>query len=146
MVNIRKMELEDIPDSINLEKTHNTHILSEEFLNLDLINDNYYYFVATIDNKIVGYVGISIVLDEADLISIVVDKEYTNQHIASAMMDHIENFAKEKGVKTMTLEVRASNIPAQKLYEKYNYKQISIRKKYYENIEDALIMQKELAN
>ncbi len=143
-IQIKKMSNEDIIPSLELEQTHNIHILNNEILNSDLKMDNYYYIVAKIDEKIIGYAGISFVLDSADLISIVIDKKYTNMGIASLMLENIYNFCMKNSIKVILLEVRKSNIPAQNLYTKHNFKQISIRKNYYDNIEDAIIMKKEL--
>lgn len=143
-IKIRKMVKDDIASCINLEKTHNTHILSENILSGDLTKDNYYYIVATEKEKIVGYAGISYILDSADLISIVVDKNYTNRKIATLMFEELFKVCKEKNITHILLEVRISNTAAINLYTKLDFKQISIRKKYYENYEDAIIMKKEL--
>lgn len=143
-IQIKRMSKDDIFSSIELENTHNIHILNNDILNSDLEKDNYYYIVAKKDKKVIGYAGISFILDSADLISIVVDRDYTNLGIASLMLENIYNFCKENNIKTITLEVRKSNISAQNLYTKHKFNIISIRKKYYDNIEDAIIMQKEL--
>ena len=50
----------------------------------------------------------------------------------------------DKNIKALTLEVNSNNIPAQKLYEKFNFKRVGLRKKYYNNTDDAIIMTKQL--
>ena len=142
---ISKMQDEDIEEALLTEQSHNIHILSKNILKEDIKNKNYYYLVAKNNQKkIVGYIGISYVLDEADIISIVVHKDYTKNGIATLLLQEIFKFAKDNNIQKLMLEVRNSNIPAQKLYEKHGFKQITIRKNYYDNSEDALIYEKEL--
>lgn len=142
---ISKMQDEDIDEALLAEQSHNIHILSKNILKEDIKNKNYYYLVAkNNEKKIVGYIGISYVLDEADIISIVVHKDYTKNGIATLLLQEIFKFAKDNNIQKLMLEVRNSNIPAQKLYEKHGFKQITIRKNYYDNSEDALIYEKEL--
>ncbi len=142
---ISKMQDEDIDEALLTEQSHNIHILSKNILKEDIKNKNYYYLVAKNNQKkIVGYIGISYVLDEADIISIVVHKDYTKNGIATLLLQEIFKFAKDNNIQKLMLEVRSSNLPAQKLYEKHGFKQITIRKNYYDNSEDALIYEKEL--
>jgi len=144
MISITKMKKSDINQVLNLEDSHKIHILNANILNSDLDNDNYYYLVAKIDEKIVGYIGISYIIDSADVISIVVDKNYTRQGIATMLLNSIFDFAVKNNITKIMLEVRKSNISAQKLYEKNGFKKISVRKNYYDNIEDAFIYLKAL--
>ena len=142
---ISKMQDEDIEEALLTEQSHNIHILSKNILKEDIKNKNYNYLVAkNNDGKIIGYIGISYVLDSADIISIVVHKDYTQKGIATLLLQEIFAFAKENNIQKIMLEVRKSNIPAQKLYEKHGFKQIAIRNNYYDNTEDALIYEKEL--
>ena len=142
---ISKMQDEDIEEALLTEQSHNIHILSKNILKEDIKNKNYNYLVAkNNDGKIIGYIGISYVLDSADIISIVVHKDYTQKGIATLLLQEVFAFAKENNIQKIMLEVRRSNLPAQKLYEKHGFKQIAIRKKYYDNTEDALIYEKEL--
>ena len=142
---ISKMQDEDIEEALLTEQSHNIHILSKNILKEDIKNKNYNYLVAkNNDGKIIGYIGISYVLDSADIISIVVHKDYTQKGIATLLLQEIFAFAKENNIQKIMLEVRSSNLPAQKLYEKLGFKQITIRKNYYDNTEDALIYEKEL--
>ena len=56
------------------------------------------------------------------------------------MLEELIKIAKEKKLKDITLEVNVNNIPAINLYKKYNFKEVGIRKKYYNNSDDAIIM------
>lgn len=141
---VEKMNEKDIELSILTEKTHNIHILNENILKEDLKKENYIYLVAKKNGNILGYIGISFVLDSADIISVVVSKEYTNKGIASLLLENVFKICKEKNITNIILEVRKSNIPAQKLYEKFGFFNISIRKNYYDGFEDAYIYKREL--
>lgn len=145
-ITIRKMRQDDIEQCINIEKSHNIKILSREILENDLKKDSNYYLVATLNNTLIGYIGLSYVLDTADIISIVVKKDYTKNGIASLLLREIISFCYKKEIKNIFLEVRKSNTPAQALYNKFGFFKISERKKYYNNIEDAYIYTKILNN
>lgn len=99
------------------------------------------YFVAkTSDNVIVGFAGIKIILDEADLMDIVTRKNMRNLGVASSMLEYLISYCKTGKVKTLNLEVNAQNTIAINLYKKYNFKEIGLRKKYYNNTYDAILM------
>ena len=102
---------------------------------------NSYFFVAKCENTIVGFAGIKVVFNEADLMNIVVKKSVRNQHIGSLLLENLLKFAKENNILSIMLEVNEKNIPAILLYKKYGFEQISVRKNYY-NDGDAFIMKK----
>lgn len=140
---ICKMKKDDVDSIKFLEEELNINILSKNSILDDLDNDNFSYFILKDTKKqncIVGYVATSHVLDSMDIISIVIKKDYQRIGLASYLLKYVIDFAKQKNITKILLEVRKSNLPAQKLYEKYNFRKISIRKNYYNNpVEDALI-------
>ena len=141
---IEKMTSCDISNVKELESSQNINILSENTIKTDLKDDNYMYFIAKLNEEIVGYIAISKIFDTIDILSIVVKKEYQKQGIATKLLQFI--FTLENTSKIM-LEVRKSNIPAQMLYEKLEFKKIHIRKNYYSNpCEDAYIYEKIINN
>lgn len=108
-------------------------------------NDNAIYVVAEADRRIVGYAGVWIILDEGHITNIAVEPDFQRQGIGQGLMDQITKYAVERGVVTMTLEVRVSNATAQALYTKLGFVPNGIRKAYYQDDkEDALIMWREL--
>ena len=143
-IQIIQMNVSDIDEVINLEKTHNIHILTKNILESDLKKKNNYYLIAKSNNMTLGYVGISYILDTADIISIVVSKDYTRKGIASLLLNSIYEFCKENNISRIMLEVRESNIVAQNLYLKQGFTKISERKNYYEGKENAYIMEKKI--
>lgn len=97
-------------------------------------NEN--YKIIGIEN--VAFAIFQLVAGEAEIIYIAVIDEFRRQGIGGKMLEYfIENFKPE----SIFLEVRDSNINAQKMYEKYNFKNIGMRKGYYEGGEDALLME-----
>ena len=107
----------------------------------ELKSENSYYLVAEFNSEIVGYAGMKIVLDEADIMNIVTKKDARNFGIASAIFEQLINVAHSKGLHKLTLEVDENNFPAIHLYEKFGFKRIAIRKNYYSNSHTAIIMQ-----
>lgn len=139
---ISKSTLDDISEMKSLENELNINILSENNMKEDMQNENYIYFVLKDKekNNILGYIAISYVLDTIDILSIVIKKDYQKKGFGSILLEYVIEFSKNNDVSSILLEVRSSNLPAIKLYEKYNFEKINTRKKYYSNpVEDALI-------
>jgi ribosomal-protein-alanine N-acetyltransferase len=126
-----------------LERESFSSFYSDSVL-LSTIKAPSFFGLASVDNKVLGYVFSTVVLDEANIDRIAVKKEYRNQKIATKLLIELENRLKDKGVKKVLLEVRRSNAVAIKLYLSLGYKKIYERKNYYENGEDALIYIKNL--
>lgn len=113
----------------------------------ELLNPNSKYIVAKIDNKIVGYAGIWKAVDDVHITNIVTAKNLRRQNIGSILLSNLIEMAKaENGITSITLEVNCNNLPAKKLYEKFGFEVVGLRKKYYNNIDDAIIMTKQLEN
>ena len=94
--------------------------------------------------QIVGYITYSTSLDGADIETVFVLGAMRRKGIAKSLIEFCINDIKSKGLNKILLEVRRSNAPAISLYEKAGFKVISTRKKYYDGLEDALVMIKEL--
>lgn len=100
-----------------------------------------YYTATAPTEEIAGYIGTWHIVDEAHITTIAVHPDYRRQHIAECLIVKSLKDCYNKFIKYITLEVRVSNIPAIKLYEKYGFKSLGTRKGYYQdNNEDALIM------
>ena len=114
---------------------------NENVLKNELENPASTYIVAKDEqNNIVGYAGIWQPIDEAHITNIVTKKDKRRNKIGTRMLEELIKIAKEKKLKDITLEVNVNNIPAINLYKKYNFKEVRIRKKYYNNSDDAIIM------
>lgn len=109
-------------------------------LKSELENVNSQCLVAKIDNNIVGFAGIWFSVDDAHITNIAVHKNYRHIGIGSKLLEKLIFLAKQHNKTSLTLEVNTKNTNAQKLYLKFGFKNLGIRKKYYKNFEDAFIM------
>ena len=102
------------------------------------------YFAARDEEsgRIVGYAGVWLMYDCADITNIAVDPDFRREGLGGKMLELLTDVSRERGMESITLEVRASNAPAIALYEKYGFKECGLRKRYYKNNEDALLMTK----
>lgn len=136
---IRIANLEDLTaiDSIgtlikdNFSKQNHTR----ERINLDYVK----IFVYEDQSIIKGFIEIECHYETTDLINIAVLKKYQNQGIASSLLNYvIENINQQN----IILEVNENNIKAIKFYQRNNFKEINRRNKYYDNLYDAIIMER----
>ncbi len=105
------------------------------------------YFVAKDGEKIVGYAGMWHVVTEGQITNVAVLEEYRGQKVGSLLMEALIRTAEEREMIGITLEVKISNYPAQKLYAKYGFKPEGFRKNYYKDTnEDAVVMWKYFEN
>lgn len=136
------MREEDIDQIVEIEKlSFATPWSKDAFYNE--INKNQFatYVVLEDGEKIIGYCGAWIVIDEAHITNIAVLPEYRGKKLGESILSKIMEVAREMGAISMTLEVRVSNIVAQNLYRKLGFENGGIRKNYYtDNQEDALVM------
>ena len=96
---------------------------------------------------VLGYVGSQTCFEDADILNVAVVPAARRRGIAAALMRELEARLAPKGVERITVEVRASNVPAIRLYEGLGYVRVGLRKNYYEKPrEDALILQKQIDN
>ena len=100
-----------------------------------------YYSVKNNKSELIGYMGVWNIVDEAHITTLAVKKDFRRMHVAEALIAKMLEDCYNNYVKYITLEVRAGNVPAIKLYEKFGFKSLGVRKGYYQdNGEDALIM------
>lgn len=100
------------------------------------------YLTARLENEVIGYGGIWVVMEEAHLTTLAVNQEHRCRGVATFLMQALIDEAVKAGAARMTLEVRPSNLAALHLYSKFGFVVHGIRKKYYFD-EDALLMLKE---
>ena len=136
-----KAHLEQIKDTL---KEQFDEFWNEEVLRKELENPLSTYIVAVSEDKVVGYAGLWKPLDEGHITNIVTRKDKRGNKIATNMLEELINISKNENLKCVTLEVNIHNDIAIKLYQKYNFKEVGRRPKYYNNIDDAIIMTLEL--
>ena len=130
-------DLLDLKDSLlnEFDDFWTYNILEQEFN-----NENTTYIVAKNDDMIVGFAGILVIMDEANIMNIVTKKDKRKLGIGSLLLEKLIGISKLKKLASITLEVNEKNIPAINLYKKYNFQQVGIRKKYYDNTDAAILM------
>lgn len=103
--------------------------------------ENRKVLVANNDEKVVGFILFTIVLDESEILKIAVNRDYRGLSIGTSIMEKYIEFVNLDLNRNLMLEVRESNFSAIKLYEKFGYKVVRTIKNYYSNPqEDGLFM------
>ncbi|KNF09621.1 putative ribosomal-protein-alanine acetyltransferase RimI [Gottschalkia purinilytica] len=139
---IKEMEEEDIDQVCKIEEISFSTPWTKEALTMEVTKNNLAkYLVAKKEDKVVGYAGVWIIIDEGHITNIAVSPDYRGQGIGSLLVEKLVKLCEEKGISNMTLEVRESNTTAQSLYKKFGFEEYGIRPNYYsDNNENALIM------
>ncbi len=139
---IRQMEEKDIDTILQIEELcYGSHHWSKDSFLAELDNKISSYHTILNNDTCVGYIGIWKIINEAHITNLSVHPDYQNKKLGHRLLlSAIDECYKEK-IKFITLEVRVSNEKAIHLYEKFGFKSLGLRKKYYQdNNEDALIM------
>ena len=140
----RKWKFEDNFEISQIEKESFKEPWTFEMISNTFLNDNFIGFVAQDGENVVGYIAVLCCLDEAEINLVAVKENMRKRGIASFLLNLVQEELSKKGVKKIFLEVRKSNLGAQKLYAKSGFEIISIRPLYYSGKEDAYIMSKSL--
>lgn len=141
---IETMKSSHVAQIAELEKICFSDPWSEKSIASELNNELAFWLTAIEGNHVAGYIGSQTVLDETDMMNVAVHPDFRRKGIAEALVNALVEALKTKGSRCLTLEVRASNVPAITLYEKLGFSEIGRRKNYYRNPrEDALILRKE---
>lgn len=141
-ITYRLMQVEDIDKIIVVEHASFPTPWTREAFYHELVQNHLaYYIVAEMENRVVGYCGVWIIMDEAHITNVAVHPHDRGQRIGEMLMRQMISLSMAYGAKRMTLEVRISNYIAQSLYKKLGFEETGIRKGYYaDNHEDAVIM------
>ena len=143
---IRKAEPKDAGSISKIEELSIKRPWSIVLIENDLEkNPNASYWVAEEDNKVQGFIGVHNIVGEINITNVAVHPDYRRRGIADELMKAMKaefdaRKAAGEDIVGITLEVRESNTPAIKLYEKHGFKAEGIRKGYYSDGEDAVIM------
>ncbi|WP_088072583.1 ribosomal protein S18-alanine N-acetyltransferase [Gottfriedia luciferensis] len=141
-VAFRIMKEEDLDQIMVIEKeSFATPWTYDAFYNELYSNQFAHYVVAEVDEKIIGYCGLWVIIDEGHITNIAILPDYRGVGLGEKLLRAVMETAKGLGAETLTLEVRVSNHVAKGLYRKLGFQDGGIRKSYYtDNFEDALVM------
>lgn len=98
------------------------------------------YVVAKVGPHVVGYAGFLTSLEDAHVTNIAVDPAWHRHKVGTRLMLTLAHQARAQGLRNLTLEVRVSNKGALVMYHRFGFAPAGIRQKYYENVEDAIVM------
>jgi ribosomal-protein-alanine N-acetyltransferase len=134
----------DVKDIHRIELESFRAPFSQNFILKTISNKRHASFAARlgdINGKIVGYISLLFAVDEVQIINLATDATFRRRGVAAKLLHHAIDVFREKGYRSVILEVRPSNHAALLLYEKFGFAKIGIRPEYYaDNREDAIVM------
>ena len=143
-IKIKKVSSDMLSEIAEIERECFSSPWSEKSLEL-LLGDNAVGFAAFCDGVLVGYVGMMSVLDEGQITNVAVSADFRRRGCARALLLALEDYAREKGIVFLSLEVRRSNEAARSLYLADGWREAGVRKNFYTlPSEDAIVMTKTL--
>lgn len=135
------MKEEDIDEVLHISNLSLKESWSRESLLKELTNPLAKYFLIKNDKKVLGFAGVWIIVDEGHITNVAIHPDFRGKGLGTQLMNSLIKGCKAEKCTSITLEVRESNSPALKLYEKLGFDAAGKRKKYYsDNGEDAIIM------
>lgn len=136
---IRRMRKRDLPAVLRLERSIYPQPWSRGVFSEELALVNRHYVVLEDDGSIVGYGGLLLVAEDAHVTTIAIDPDSRRRRHGTRLMLALVDAAWAAGARHLTLEVRVSNDGARRLYQRFGFAPVGVRKDYYRD-EDALVM------
>lgn len=140
MVSIRRMEERDLDQVLQIEHATFPNPWRRSFFLSDINRPDGLCIVAENESRVVGYL-IAWGRIEVHIANIAVAAEWRNQGVGTELMRRVLKYAASQQAESVFLEVRVSNIGAQRFYRRFGFVPTYVRRGYYENGEDALIME-----
>lgn len=138
---IRKMMLAHLDAVVEIEKQLFTDPWSRRSFQFEILANQYSLpLVLLLDKKLVGYAIVWIIFGEFHIANIAIHPDYQGKGFGSYLLKEV--LRKAVGLDYAILEVRESNLKAIRLYEKFGFEKIFVRRRYYSNGDDAIIMRK----
>ena len=141
---ISDMNLEDLDILKDNLITSFDNFWTYDILKSELLSNNSKYITAKINGEIVGFAGLKLILDEAEIMNIVVKKSFRCHGIASLLLQKLFDICNDFNISVVHLEVNELNSPAINLYEKFGFKVVGFRKHYYNDGNGAVLMKRGL--
>ena len=137
---IEKMKEKHLDGVLEVEELSLKSPWSRKMFEEEINSKTAIYKVITEDEKVVAYMGMHCVCGEGHITNVAVHPEHRRKNMASTLINNFILYAKENQFEFLTLEVRKSNEAAIALYTKFGFKEVGVRKNYYEHKEDAILM------
>jgi ribosomal-protein-alanine N-acetyltransferase len=138
-ISIHPLKREEVDSLVTIEKEVFSYPWTKKMFEQE-IEEGSHFFVVKKSGMIIAYGGFWQIEDEAHLVNLAVAPSHQKKGIGSYLLRWLINRAKEMGIKRMTLEVEAKNSAAISFYHKFGFSEIAIRKGYYEQKDDAIVM------
>jgi [ribosomal protein S18]-alanine N-acetyltransferase len=141
-IRIEAMTLDDIPSVHAIERASFAVPWPDDAYRSELVTNRLAsYVVARAGDEVIGFAGLWVMVDEAHITTFAVHPRWRRRTVGQRLLLRVLELANDRRAREATLEVRLSNMPARRLYEKYGFRPVGIRPRYYsDNGEDALIM------
>lgn len=143
---IQKATVEDAEQIYLIEKENYKFFWDKNYIlfNINLSEQIKIFYVAKVENEIVGYIVCWLSESTAHIHNISVKKNYQNLGVGSRLLEYLLNRLLCLNINTVVLEVRVSNLKAISLYKKFGFIEVKVKEKFYPDSEDALLMMKYL--
>lgn len=139
------MRKKDLPEVLEIERLCFRQPFSQEIFEQELQISAAHLWVVAKKGKVIAYLDFWTVADEMELVSIAVHPDCQGLGVAAHLLESMVQYARQQEKRFIVLDVRVSNQAALHLYQKFSFRQVGLRKRYYsDNQEDALILRREL--
>jgi ribosomal-protein-alanine N-acetyltransferase len=138
-IDFRSMTVADIPIVVELERATYPQPWSEGVFTDELSRTDRTYILAEVDGAMVGFGGLMFVEQDAHVTTLAVNADARKRGLGTRLMLELINAGLARGAQNLTLEVRASNDGARRLYDRFGMVAVGVRKHYYRD-DDAVIM------
>ena len=130
----------DIDRVYKIEQEEENSWIKNQFYAYDMDSLESMSYIYLFNSEVIGYLMSKIILDEVHIHNITVSKEYRNNGVGTDMITYLIDKAKNKNKNKICLEVNNNNLIARKVYNKFRFTKVGVRKKYYNNKNDAVLM------
>jgi ribosomal-protein-alanine N-acetyltransferase len=137
---VELMSESNLEDVLEINNLCFTTPWSFQSLKNELENKFCRYLIVKKDDVLIGYAGLWLIIDEAHITNIAIHPDYRGIGASNVLMDGLIKICADHEIPAMTLEVRENNLTARNLYNKYEFVEEGLRKNYYEDNENAIIM------
>jgi len=144
-ISIREMQEDDVPQILTIENASFSTPWTEAAFLHEIHKPYALNLVLLVGKRLAGYLCLNFVFDEGHILNLAVHADFRRKGLATRLMQDGLIELKQKGCRFIYLEVRVSNQAAQSFYERFGFKTVGLRIKYYTNpIEDAVLMMRHL--
>ena len=140
----REWTKSDISQIAEIEKQCFSDPWSEQAFESGMNSPFFYGILFEEGGQVCAYACEMVIFEDAEILNVAVAPSFRRRGLGKELMLALENYAKNKGAERLLLEVREGNIPARGLYEKQGFEAYGVRKNYYEDGENAVVMQKKI--